>query len=583
MPDHMKQMPQKKSILASLILLFLLLIPIADILSQVTGTVSDQSQSPLPRVNIVVKGTERGTQTNVRGEYHIYANPGEILVFSHVGMSTMEHPVEENPSVIHVEMQPAVIELEGVEKETWRRRKSQKELLEEYPTNLNLIKTTLGILDKDLSSTYFRIIDGKDLVPVGTDFLYSLDAHIPHIKIDRDHPELYSGGLGVFLRQWSNSSIPVLFDVDGFVTHVPPTYLHAHDIDRIAVMESNSAFIRYGTQGTGGVIVINTKAQTWMENTGIIRTYDNRALADSLILAVSSADPYRSPMAPYMEEWLDAPTEKEALDIFCGQQEKHDKDPYYYLDVYDYFLSRWGTHAYSRQLIEPLSENFSKNAPVLKALAYLHQKHGIHENALLVYLEILKLQYDQAQSHRDVANAYAEAGDFKRAMEFYSNFIQVSGQLTSSPFNAYGKDLLITTEMMNLMERNKVRIATFEDAENVWDNSEAGTRLVFEWNEPEAEFELQFISPDGYYDTWTNTPDKNGYGSRQFFMDGENTGEWQVIIDYPSGRSRKPVYLKASIYQDYGLDSQHSDIKVFKLSGKHVKELLFTFSNTSTP
>ena len=62
------------------------------------------------------------------------------------------------------------------------------------------------------------------------------------------------------------------------------------NIEQMAVMEGNSACIRYGAQGTGGVIIINTKAQTGMDDSGIIKTYDNRSLADSLVRVVSSAD-----------------------------------------------------------------------------------------------------------------------------------------------------------------------------------------------------------------------------------------------------------------------------------------------------
>jgi len=566
----------------NLVLLSLLLIPVLSNHAQVTGKVSDHSHNPLARVNIIVKGTNHGTQTDSLGGYFIRANKGEILVFSHVGMQTMERRVEESPSVIHLEMHPAVIELEGVEKETWKRRKTQKELLAEYPNNKNLIKTTLGILDQDLSSTYFRIIDGKDLVPVGTDFLYSLEAHIPNIRIIRDDPR-YPGSVGVFLRQWGGEPKTVLFDVDGFINYVPPTYLHARDIERMAVMEGNSAFIRYGTQGTGGVIVINTKAQTWMDDTGILKTYDNRSLTDSLAKAASSADPYRNHLPSYMEEWLEARTQQQAMGIFTGQQEKYRKNPYYFLEVFEYYLSRWGKHEYAENLIEPLIDNYSTNVPVLKALAYLHQKHGLYEDALNLYLEILKLSYDLAQSHRDVANAFAEAGNYVKAMQFYANYIQVSGQLTNSPFDAYGKDVLITTEIMNLMDRDQVSIPSFEDAEQVWDNSEARTRLVFEWNRPDMEFEIQFVTPDGYYDSWTKKHDKEEYTSRQFFIDGENKGEWQVIIDYSAKRSEKPTYLKVSVYQDYGMENQCLEIKVFKLSEKHVKELLFTFLNRAAP
>ena len=52
----------------------------------VTGVVSD-AQGPLPGANVVVKGTNRGTQTDIDGKYSIQAKAGEVLLVTFVGMS----------------------------------------------------------------------------------------------------------------------------------------------------------------------------------------------------------------------------------------------------------------------------------------------------------------------------------------------------------------------------------------------------------------------------------------------------------------------------------------------------------------
>lgn len=44
----------------------------------------------LPGVNVIVKGTTNGTQTNSRGIYSIAATPGSVLVFSFIGFETRE-------------------------------------------------------------------------------------------------------------------------------------------------------------------------------------------------------------------------------------------------------------------------------------------------------------------------------------------------------------------------------------------------------------------------------------------------------------------------------------------------------------
>src|SRR5690606_7451483 len=54
----------------------------------ITGTVSDTSGTPLPGVTVVVDGTNRGTTTDLDGNFSIAADPGEVLLFSYLGMST---------------------------------------------------------------------------------------------------------------------------------------------------------------------------------------------------------------------------------------------------------------------------------------------------------------------------------------------------------------------------------------------------------------------------------------------------------------------------------------------------------------
>jgi len=528
------------------------------ITAQVEGRVTDSIQQPIPQVNIIIKKTERGTQTDAQGKYAILAKAGDTLIFSHIGRQPVEVRVEKSPSEINVEMPSMNIELEEVEIKKAKRKlgyKSQKELLAEYPTNKKLIKTAWLILDKDLSSTHFRIVDGEDLVPAGPSFLTSLQDHFPQMRVAYGLE-----GTEVYLRGYMTDSIAPIFDVDGFIQTSPPTYLSANDIDRVAVLERNAAIARYGPQGVGGVIVVNTKAQTWMDDMGVIRTYDNRSLADSLLREVTLLEPYRPHESFLMDELKKVKTEKEALDIYEGQKELHPKNPSYFIEAYDFFLSRWGNEEKSFELIGSIMDDFSDDVPVLKALAYLHQKYGQNEDALNIYLEILKLQYDLAQSHRDVANAYAEVGDFKKAMEFYTN-IQFGGQL-------------ITTEVVNMLERNKVDFPAYKDMVSAIDHSETRTRLVFEWNNLEAEFELHFVAPDGYFDTWSNKA-VQGYSCKQFFIDQENKGVWQVNVDYKYNQSEVPTYLKVSVYHDYGLTSQQVDIKVYQLSENHEKVQLF--------
>jgi hypothetical protein len=76
---------------------------------QITGTVTDENNNPLPGVTVLVKGTSIGTLTDVSGKYSISNAPQEaILVFSFIGMTTQEIPMG-NRMVIDVIMKEEAI------------------------------------------------------------------------------------------------------------------------------------------------------------------------------------------------------------------------------------------------------------------------------------------------------------------------------------------------------------------------------------------------------------------------------------------------------------------------------------------
>ena len=63
----------------------------------VSGVVTDDLGSPIPGVNILVVGTDKGTTTDFDGLYTIInLNDNDILQFSYVGFITREIKIENN-------------------------------------------------------------------------------------------------------------------------------------------------------------------------------------------------------------------------------------------------------------------------------------------------------------------------------------------------------------------------------------------------------------------------------------------------------------------------------------------------------
>jgi len=79
-----------------------------------TGKITDQAGSPVPGVNVVLKGTSNGTITDIDGAYVLNVpDSGGTIVFSYIGLRTREVEVE-GRSVLDVTMEADIHQLSEV-------------------------------------------------------------------------------------------------------------------------------------------------------------------------------------------------------------------------------------------------------------------------------------------------------------------------------------------------------------------------------------------------------------------------------------------------------------------------------------
>ncbi|MGJ8591565.1 MAG: carboxypeptidase-like regulatory domain-containing protein [Aquaticitalea sp.] len=132
----------------------------------VSGTLTDDSGLPLPGVNVIVKGTQKGTQTDFDGNYTINCDVGNVLVFNFVGMKTKEVTV--NASMLLYDNNSYIIERMAVD-----------------PVYSNAYAEAIKIIQKSEVSVP-SIEDSKHTVNM-KDFDYS---RIRNVDIQNDHIRL---------------------------------------------------------------------------------------------------------------------------------------------------------------------------------------------------------------------------------------------------------------------------------------------------------------------------------------------------------------------------------------------------------
>ncbi len=224
----------------------------------VSGKVTDSQGNGVPGINVLVRGSSKGTATNTDGSFKINAPANATLVFSGVGYAQQE------------------IALDG--------RTSIDVSLTEKQNELNqVVVTALGITRQAKSLVYAtQSIKPAELIGVrdANNVVNSLQGKVANAVITQG-----SGGVGsgarIVLR--GNRSIQgdnnALIVVDG-VPIDNSTYssagsdfgsvqgsdgassINPDDIESVTILTGASAAILYGSQGGNGAVVITTKKGT---------------------------------------------------------------------------------------------------------------------------------------------------------------------------------------------------------------------------------------------------------------------------------------------------------------------------------
>ncbi|MFV8344932.1 SusC/RagA family TonB-linked outer membrane protein [Flavobacterium sp. ZB4P13] len=204
----------------------------------VTGVVSDAS-GPIPGANVIIKGTQRSTQTDFDGKYSIKAKAGETLVFSFLGLEDQSKVIGAS-NTINVKFVQSALNLIEV-------------VVEGYGKTSTKAKS-IGATQTVSAKT----IEGRPNVSV----LQSLQGQLAGANIALSSGQPGTNKIDVIIRGAGslNASTDPLYVIDGVpLTQAFFRNLNQNDIETISVLKDASATSVYGNRGSNGVIVITTK------------------------------------------------------------------------------------------------------------------------------------------------------------------------------------------------------------------------------------------------------------------------------------------------------------------------------------
>ena len=203
---------------------------------EITGKVTDtESGEGIPGVSILVKGTTRGTITDLDGGFSIRAGSEEILVFSFLGYESVEEAVG-SKSVINIVLAPSIQALNEV------------------------VVVGYGTQEKKEITSAVASIKAEDFNK-GTvnDPTQLLQGKVAGLNISRPGGNP-NGGFNIRLRGISSfgANAEPLIVIDGVIGASLST-VDPNDIESMDVLKDGSAAAIYGTRGSAGVILVTTK------------------------------------------------------------------------------------------------------------------------------------------------------------------------------------------------------------------------------------------------------------------------------------------------------------------------------------
>ena len=201
----------------------------------ITGTVTDGT-GPLPGVSILIKGTSTGTESDFDGKYSISANVGDVLVFSFVGMTSVERTVGA-ANVIDVVLQ-------------------SDNILEE------VIVTAYGTSTKEAFTGAASVVSAADLaVRNVTSPIAAIEGRATGVQFTSTNgqpgssPSLVIRGVGTL-----NGDTDPLFIVDGVQYEGALNTINQEDIASFTILKDAASTSLYGSRAANGVVIITTKS-----------------------------------------------------------------------------------------------------------------------------------------------------------------------------------------------------------------------------------------------------------------------------------------------------------------------------------
>ena len=426
-------------------------------------------------------------------------------------------------------------------------------------------------------------IDGSGMTNVYVNIQEALIGKIPGYTYEQVSGKAYLRGKNMSVTQ----DYPVAWEIDGvFTTEAPIVDLN--QIKSVRAIRAMGASNKYGSQAPGGVIIITTvngdfmptksKKETFKEEYANSNFYQDDASVSTL--EIKEQNKFSAAMELYGNK-------EKAFDYYNKVLKNKITNYGDHISVALKFIEFYNDKAIALKILNEQALKNNRNPEILKSLAYYYEWLGNKRSAITTYERIYEIRPQHAQSFRDLANAYANYDLYDKAWKLYYSYY-LKGRVVSS--EGIGELIYSEMEWLYYLRKNQTKIKqNFTPLNKTLEEFQKDVRMVFEWNTSEAEFDLEFVSPDRRAYVFDHSLSANnsliidekqvGYSSKLFFIEELGDGKWLVNLTYKGNKKALPSFMKVTTYYNWGKPNEKKKVDVYKLEIQNQKASLLNFDS----
>ena len=517
-----------------------------------------------------VKGEDRGVVSGNYGRFEIRVGEGQYLVFGYLGMDSREYRLGAD-DFLEIRLDSKNNELEEI-------------VLQARAAKQNKVTTAYGEQREEqigytVQTVEDEVFEGQSSISDATrgkiiSYNYSQNDDLSQIQLRQG--QTFASGTTNPLIVVDEIPLGVNQSNTGALT-LSTWHIDPNNVEKLTVLRGLAATNKYGTLARGGAILITTKTGTAGRskkgretNSAMLKGND---FNEQLTSIASSAE------GSYLKELKKTRSVQEAYSFYLERRESRVGDFEFFLKVSEQLVTL-GDPELSRKVLYSTLEFDSGRIENLRIGAMLLQDRKDLQMAERIFRRILVLRPQEAQSYRDLALALAGNGKFGEALELYRNI--KDDKYPGVDFTGMKK--VLNSEMKGLLLKHRSQLNTHGLGSHYFTPLNYDVRVVVDWNDPDAEFVLQFVNPQKKYFLWSHNALENGerleqerrqgFHTEEFLLIDAEAGKWQVNIEAGGQNAKKPLALRYTVFRNYGTSKETRESRTLFLNSLEGKFLL---------